>query len=535
MQSFHSPRHSPRHSPWLARAHLLGSFLVACLPLGAAGCGDNRPPVAAEKPWRLSAEINAVSVKAGGVFALRFTLISKSGSKAGPMTSSASSGTRSAAVVGERVEFSAIREMDIAGATLSGASALTDGQGVATVNLTAGRPTKFEISAQNSRAEPSRVLVTVFESQLATLSVLVELDDGFSPPRPIARTELSILPDQLCATFSPVNPPFPPGGFTMPALGTPTDVRIDRMHQNALLARGFDTGGTLQAVGCVDVTNSAVLPSVTARVSLTMSAVPLVPGPTYNLSAHFSLAKRNIAARIAGPWRDLTDCPLDPAQIWLDCTIDSLGASAAQLPIDCVPPTSTGDSSALADTIQARRGTFAAAAGTSCRTATLANGEASLDARLAALFPSPALSPAKNLDALATLAAQILDDFVVTSTLRLDPTGSPGVYHGTHSLHEVVFSIGPTVIPTDVLRLGIPTSEARFIDVSATGSTLAVGEHRLAIRMGTLSELAFERAAAARLGIAPGIPAILDALFQLAAAEPESDRARVAGCLTSSA
>jgi hypothetical protein len=483
---------------------------LACALFLAGGCGDNPARVVPEKPLRLSAETSAVSVRSGGMVALRFTLNAKSGG----------------VVSGERVEFAAIRETDVAGATLSGASALTDGQGVATVNLTAGRPTKFEIAAQNPRAEPARATITVFESQVATLSVLVELDDGFVPPRTLARTELSLYPDQLCSTLSPILLPAAPGGVTVAVLGTPTDIRIDRMRQTALLGRAYDAGGALQAVGCIDVTNSTVLPSVNGHVSLLLAAVPLLPGPSYRLSAHFSLAKRNIAARIAAPWQDLTDCPLDPAQLWLDCALDALGTAAGGV-IDCLLPPAAAEVSPLALAIEGRRGAFPAGSA-ACRTAVLADGAASLDARLAALFPSPALSPARDLDSIAQLAAQVLDDFVVTSTLRLDPTGSAGLYHGTHSLRGVIFSIGGQSILADVLALGIPASEARFIDILAVGSTLTVGEHHLALRIGTLSQQAFEQAAAARLGLEPGTRFILEALFGLAATEPGP--ARKTGC-----
>jgi len=487
------------------------AFYLTCLlltPLLGAGCGDNAPPIAAEKPWRLSAETSAVSVKSGGVVTLRFMLVAKSGG----------------GVPGERVEFAAIRETDVTGATLSGASALTDGQGVATVNLTAGRPTKFEIAAQNPRAEPSRVLVTVIEAQVATLSVLLALDEGFSPPRDIARAEISSYPDQLCTTLSALRPPASAGGVISSTLGAATDVRIDRMRQTALLGRAFDSASGLVAVGCVDVTSSAVLPSVNARVSLPLSAVPLSPAATYDVSAHFSLARRNIAARIAAPWQDLTDCPLDPAQLWLDCTLDALGTSPGDADtIDCVLPTPTGQGSSvpasLVDSIGARRGTFPAGS-PSCRTAVLADGGVSLDARLAALFPNPAASPAKDLVSIAALAAQVLDDFVVTSTLRLEATSSPGLYHGTHGLRGVAFTIGNQSVNTDVLGLGIAASEAHFIDILAAGSTLSVDEHHLALRIGTLAQLAFERAAGARLGLEPGTGIILKALFALAATEP---------------
>ena len=55
------------------------------------------------------------------------------------------------------------------------------------------------------------------------------------------------------------------------------------------------------------------------------------------------------AAVVAAPWRDLADCPLDPAQLWLDCTIDALSPATADDPLDCVPASAPGGEGALGD------------------------------------------------------------------------------------------------------------------------------------------------------------------------------------------
>lgn len=486
------------------RPVFLTGLACSCF-LVALGCGDNRPRAAEEKAWRLTASSSVVSVRSGGMVVLRFSLLAKVGG----------------GVAGERVEFAALRETDLAGGTLSASSALTDASGVAVVSLMAGRPTTFQVTAQNPRAEPSRVTVMVFEGEVTTLSVTLALDTGFAPTPDIVRADLSAYAGRPCSTFSPVRPPVPARAPVPLSLGVPAAIRIDPTLTTALLGRAYDAQGALRAVGCVDVTSSTVLPAANARLSLPLAPVSLVPATDYALVERFSLARHNIALRIAAPWQDLTDCPLDPGQFWLDCAVDALGASPGAT-LDCIPPT-LGQSS-LADSIASRRGELPA--GSACRPGALSDGSASLDAKVAALFPSPALSPAKDLDALVGFTAHALDDFVIDSTMRIDATSSRSMFLGTHLLRSATFSFGGAPVTSDILALGAPGNEARFVEITAQGPQLTVGEHRLALRIGTLSRLAFEQAASVRLSLPPGTRHIVDALFGLAATQPS----RKTGC-----
>ena len=73
---------------------------------------------------------------------------------------------------------------------------------------------------------------------------------------------------------------------------------------------------------------------MTVRLPLAVTAPD--PSGTYRADLHLLFSPSFPgAADLAAPWRDLSDCPLDPAQMWLDCTIDALSTSAYIRSIAC--------------------------------------------------------------------------------------------------------------------------------------------------------------------------------------------------------
>jgi len=368
---------------------------------------------------------------------------------------------------------------------------------------------------------------------VATISVVPAFEAGFSPPRPVVAISLLQFQNLPCGSLSWASPPASsvPGSPQVVMLGASNPVRVDRGQQTTLLGLARDAGGTVRATGCVDIAAGAVLQGATLEVALPLAAVVLAPAGEYDISAQVLLAKRNIATRVATPWLDLTDCPLDPSQLWLDCAIDAL-ASPAGAALDCVPPELgvlpgvPADQAALVADIAGRRGELAV--GSACRPATRADGTSSLDAKLAALFPNPAQSPAVDLDLISGLAAHVLDKFFLTSTLSLEGTGKLDAFRGTHTLQNATFIIGSEPVTTSVLALGIADSQARFVDVTTSGAGLTVGQHGLAVRIGTLARQAFEQSVSERLGLAPGIDVLLAAVFDLASWHPDTDH--LTGC-----
>ena len=480
----------------------------ACLTGVGLGCGDNRPIKATPDAWLLSAPMPSVVAKPGETLPISFKLSTAKG----------------VAIPGQRIEFGTLGGGDLAGATLSGPAAPTDLQGMATVNLIAGLAATFAITAHHRDVVGSaEVEVMVTDANMVTLSVVPQVDPG-SGITTLDTVDLLLFQEQVCASFSWFSPPVATARVRAAKPGVATELRINRTGTTSVLGLGRDAKGVRVAIGCLDIPGSTAFQSTNPTVTLTLSTPELTPASAYDLSSHFSLSKSALAERIAAPWQDMADCPLDPSQIWLDCAIDALGAPPGD-PFDCVPaPTGEGE---LADALTARRAPLPN--GSACRPAKLADGSDSLDAKLAALFPNPAQSPAKSLVAIADFAAHMLDDFTLNSTLDLNPTGTPGVFSGTHTLRTAVLSVGGQPVSTDILAQGIPQSQARLVGVTVAKSTLTVEEHGLGLRLGTLSRTAFETATSLRLGTSTDVPQLVTALFALASAAG-ANNSRKTGC-----
>ena len=206
---------------------------------------------------------------------------------------------------------------------------------------------------------------------------------------------------------------------------------------------------------------------------------------------------------------------MDPGQLWLDCAIDALGSPPGDA-LDCVP--APGGEGALADLIGARRAS--ASAGSPCRAPTLPGGTQSLDAKVAALFPSPGQPPATDAETLAAAIATILDNITIGSTLSLEATATPGVFQATHTLRTAAFQVGTQSTTVDVVAQGVPSAAVRFVSVTTMEDMLSIGTHNLGLRLGTLAHTAFANAALVSHGLPPGSGAYLDVLFGSATTAP---------------
>ena len=485
--------------------------LAAISTLGMAGCGgDNWPRVEVAKPLRLLSLQDTLQVKPRGSAAASFLLTTLAGLPA----------------VGEPLDFSVIDDPqtpgnDLAGATLGASSGLTDETGEAMVIVTGGFPTIFRLSAQHPRAGTAEVWVNVSEGDQGTIAVTATSLPGSTIASEIDTVDVLFFDSLSCAELSVTRPPKPVRGIKTVPLGTAAEFNVNNMTSSAVIAQGRDAAGKLRATGCVDVPSGTIVVGNAVRVYLPLSEVVAIPRGTFVLSSHFSLAKREIAMRMAAPWQDLSDCPLDPGQLWLDCAVDALGSPAGD-PLDCVPA-STGEGD-LANLIMSRRGM--AVAGSTCRATTIAAGTAAqgLDAKIAALFPNPARSPATGIAALGTALVSILDDVTIRSTLLLEPTATPGAFQATHTLRSAVFQVGGMPAMVDIVAQGIPAAQARLVPVATAANVLSIDTHNLGLRLGSLAHAAFSDVALARHGWPAATGPYLDLLFALASSGTGADR-----------
>lgn len=497
---------------------IITATLTAALTMCLQGCGgDNWAPVEVAKPLRLLALQDALQVDPGGTGQASFLLTTLEGVPA----------------VGERLDFAVIDDPqtpgnDLAGATLGASSALTDDTGGAMVIVTGGLSTRFRLSARNLRAGVAEVWVTVSggDEETGTVAVIATALPGSAIASLLSTVDVMLLDAMSCTELSATAPPKPARGIKTVTPGMAAEILVSNLTSNAaVIAQGRDAAGKMRATGCIDVPGSTVVPGNTVRVYVPLAELVPVPRGTFVLSSRFSLAKRDIATRLAAPWKDLSDCPLDPGQLWLDCAIDALGSPAGD-PLDCVPAaTGEGD---LANLIMARRGI--AVAGSTCRAGTISAGAGGqgLDARVAALFPSPAQPPAQGLVALGTQLASILDDVTLGSTLLLDPTATPGLFQATHTLRSAAFQVGALPATVDVVAQGIAAAQARLIPVGIAANVLSIDAHNLGLRLGSLAHAAFSQVALVGQGWPAATGAYLNLLFALAASGTGS--ARKTGC-----
>lgn len=492
------------------RAPFAGAFAALALWLG---CGDDgRPRDQGGDRLLLTATAETVWLAPGGTQAIAFRLATASG----------------VPVANQRVEISAVDDpvtpaSEPAGATLSASTVYTDTDGLATVRVTGGLKTIFQVVARHAIAGSATSVVVVGGG--ARLSIAIVPVVGAPPPvEPIASVELRFFDAQGCAAIDWARPPRPVRPPRSIGLGEEAELDFDTSTTSAVVGRGFSAAGRLIATGCLDLAGNPAGGSTGLRAALALARLVPTARGTFEIVSRFSLGRGQIANRVAAPWRDLGDCPLDPAELWLDCAVDALDQGPGD-PTDCVSPREV--EGAVARAIGARR-TERAATGVRCRSAVLDSGAASLDARLAGLFPSPGPRPLNDLAALGEAASGLLDAVTLVSSLTFDPTAVPELGFGTHALLTASFSVGAAVGTVAIVPQGAPATTARFVPLMARDDLLTVGAHGLSLRLGRLARAAFTEVALAGRGLPRDIAAFLGQLFDLASTG--SDPARKTGC-----
>src|SRR4051812_16548801 len=303
-------------------------------------------------------------------------------------------------VPGQTVSFTTIGSSTAGaqGATVATPSGVTGADGSVSVSVRAGLA-DFRVEAQIGAATAD-VTIIVATGPTGTLLVAPFMAPSSSPLPPGATIDVllydptSIYHPVSCADLDLDAPAASVrAAVTLPGLDTPArfDV-VSTMVVSAAVGRAY-AGGALVASGCVDIPGSSVLADQTVEVRLPLTDWSPDPVGTYTVTSTLKFAPPlPAAAAVAAPWTDLCDCPLDPAQLWLDCTIDALSPATSADPLDCVPSTAPGGEGSLGDAIAALRGvrlTDGAGGSPRCRSAPDAAGNESPDAPAPGLFGGP--------------------------------------------------------------------------------------------------------------------------------------------------
>jgi hypothetical protein len=224
---------------------------------------------------------------------------------------------------------------------------------------------------------------------------------------------------------------------------------------------------------------------------------------------------------------------MDPARLWLDCTVDSLVTNGSNDPNDCVPV--AGGEGPLGAQLEARRGTALQSTTvtgkrppTSCRDKIDSNGKSSLEAIVDALFDS-SRSPldAKNLSGFPDEIATLLSAFHLNSTMGIAADKQPNSYIIDHALVDISFPQSSTLL-LKATTLGLAVPSAHGVLASVQYGYLKIPPHWFTLRLGTAARYAFEDSSLQKARGMTDATQLINAVFGLARL---SDRGRLlTGC-----
>lgn len=435
-----------------ARGAVLG------LAVGFLSCGDNQPP-SRPLPYQLTVSPPMQLLKPGAVAPFTFTLLARR-ADAPPEPS-------------PRMTVDVTLEDDPStadpeprGATLSTASMLTDEQGRATVQVTAGLETTFRLSGRLREAplEASAVIIVNEKGSSSTLQVepILSTASGLT----LEKVQVRLFDGRPCRTLRVSPPSMSIRPAIEIALGMTATFGLVA-GAGAVQGLGYDAAGHVRATGCVDVPVGALKANATARVALPLGPLDPTYASTFELRTLFSASA--LALTPLAPWHDLASCRLGPEAAWLDALVASLRASGA---------------SDVALALEAQRGPRA---GTPpCPSDAKTGGGVSLDRTLGDAFPAAAPTTSTRAAVAADVGA-FFDNLAMTSTLSLAPTPEAGRYDAAHTFVGFTFTLRTASASAKGAIFGFPGQTAYDVPIAVQpdGSWL-IGSHAFAADLGTL-------------------------------------------------
>lgn len=394
-------------------------------------------------------------------------------------------------------------------ARLSSDQGLTDSNGAAVLEIIVGSlpsdnsPAAFSVTATCQGSAGAKVEITVTTNAYSVEILPVPASDLLGSV-PIVNTRLLFYDDATCGTLDLTNLS---AASTKPRPARYADVNLSVVFHgvaasgsHAVVGLGLDSNIFVQIGGCVDILGASLFESETIRATLFMDRLFPVPTGTYKVASDFKLIPPpSELAVIQSVWRQWARCPIDPARLWLDCTLDALATDAATDPLDCVPV--PGAEGPLGDQLLPHRGQVVAPTGgtststtdTPCRGQTDSDGNASLEAIVDDLFSGKRdqLVGAK-LGALPDEIAGLLDELRIDSQMTIATDSDINSYTIEHDLLGVTFPDGLAPIELKTPALGLPVSSVSGILATLKAGQLSIPRHGFTLRLGTVSRYAFE-------------------------------------------
>jgi hypothetical protein len=386
------------------------------------------------------------------------------------------------------------------GAVLGSMTAVTDGDGAAIVDVTAGEETVFHVLA-TAGGVPAELVIIVAPAT-GTVMVAPFFTANSNASGRTTSIEVLLIDNRPCAALD-LNGRLRPSRDPVALPSSGGTARFDLVSttgSNAIVGRALGGHGGAIATGCVDLLGSSLVPNGVVQVAVPLRDATPDPVGTYTLAWPLRFVPPLAAAAvIAEPWRDLGDCPLDPAQLFLDCTIDALSPATDLDPLDCKPSAVAGGEGTLGNALAARRGAMIvdfSGAVTGCRGARDGSGTPSLDAIAMGLFGSPTPALVVALPAIGADAAHALDGADMTSSLDVRPSGRADEYVVTHVLTSARFGSATVTLAT----LALPALTAYTTAITRDG-LLIIDDHGFSLRLGRVARAGFGLTA-----LAPRLP-----------------------------
>jgi hypothetical protein len=408
-------------------------------------------------------------------------------------------------------------EDDARGSTLSFDRGVTDAAGAAFLQVIAGpQPTDFKVRASSARAPDAEVLVIVTMAAFAPVELAPQLADPAPVGTDVTTVRLRLVEGTTCAAVRVQDIPrglLPVQTIPLGSVALFSTVNTETNH--AATAKGLDTTGAARAAGCVDLPGSLLMEAAPVRVVVPLHLLRLVPPGRYLATSQllFRTPPPPGATMLGDAWNELAQCPMDPARLWLDCTLDALRTDPAD-PSDCRPTDNEGP---LGIKLLPRRGVpLPVPASGRCRDRNDSAGRPSHEALVDALFPAERPPLLATLKATAGEARQLLDSLKLVSMLIISPTSTVDRYQIEHRLLSIEFPLAAHQAVVDLGQMGAPMISAPFVNGTARGNDLAVGSHAFTLRLGTAASLAFTAASLQPRGALGDASAFPGDLFALA-------------------
>ena len=505
---------------------------VLCLGATAAGVGcRSDPPMSlpdAGIPAGLAIEVSppALVIRPGSSGRARFSLRDADG----------------VAVPNYLISFTTVDESGnqvALDAHLSATQVLTEDDGSAALEVMIGNlakeslPISFAVKASGAGAATAEVDVMVTTNAYSVEVVPVAAEDLLGTGAANVKTTRFLFYDdttcgeldltdltKLAAASARPRPP-----RTVAAYSSWVFSGIAGTGSSAVVGIGLDSNTFPQIAGCVDIAGSSLSESQTMLVTLYMDRLFPIPRGKFDVSSDFVLTPAPTALEPAqSTWATWSRCGLDPARLWLDCTLDALSTTASD-PLDCVPI--EGSEGALGATIVARRGTVVApasgtapgtpssGAGTSCRGSLDKSGNRSLESIIDGLFATArAQLQSSKLDAFSNEIASLLSEIRLDSQLSITDAASVNTFLVEHNLVQITFPGAIAPISLKAAALGLPYTSAE-LQATLKAGQLSLPTHAFTLRLGSTTRAAFEASSLKSRG-AEDARSLVKAIFALA-------------------